>query len=208
MSKFQLLALPYAYEALEPHFDKETMTIHHQRHHQAYVDNLNKAVAGSDAENETLENILRSVSKYSPAIRNNGGGHYNHSLFWETLSPTPRTQPEGQLAEAIKNTFGSLDELKAQIKQAGLGQFGSGWAWLFVKYNGSLGVAATANQDNPLMDTNVTNQGYPILGVDVWEHAYYLKYQNKRADYLDAFWSVLDWSVIEKKYAEIITKLQ
>ncbi|GAA0875667.1 superoxide dismutase [Wandonia haliotis] len=208
MSKFQLPALPYAYEALEPHFDKETMTIHHQRHHQAYVDNLNKAVAGSDAENETLENILRSVSKYSPAIRNNGGGHYNHSLFWETLSPTPRTQPEGQLAEAIKNTFGSLDELKAQIKQAGLGQFGSGWAWLFVKYNGSLGVAATANQDNPLMDTNVTNQGYPILGVDVWEHAYYLKYQNKRADYLDAFWSVLDWSVIEKKYAEIITKLQ
>ncbi len=208
MSKFQLPALPYAYEALEPHFDKETMTIHHQRHHQAYVDNLNKAVAGSDAENETLENILRSVSKYSPAIRNNGGGHYNHSLFWETLSPTPQTQPEGQLAEAIKNTFGSLDELKAQIKQAGLGQFGSGWAWLFVKYNGSLGVAATANQDNPLMDTNVTNQGYPILGVDVWEHAYYLKYQNKRADYLDAFWSVLDWSVIEKKYAEIITKLQ
>lgn len=208
MSKFQLPALPYAYEALEPHFDKETMTIHHQRHHQAYVDNLNKAVAGSDAENETLENILRSVSKYSPAIRNNGGGHYNHSLFWETLSPTPQTQPEGQLAEAIKNTFGSLDELKAQIKQAGLGQFGSGWAWLFVKYNGSLGVAATANQDNPLMDTNATNQGYPILGVDVWEHAYYLKYQNKRADYLDAFWSVLDWSVIEKKYAEIITKLQ
>lgn len=208
MSKFQLPALPYAYEALEPHFDKETMTIHHQRHHQAYVDNLNKAVVGSDAENETLENILRSVSKYSPAIRNNGGGHYNHSLFWETLSPTPQTQPEGQLAEAIKNTFGSLDELKAQMKQAGLGQFGSGWAWLFVKYNGSLGVAATANQDNPLMDTNVTNQGYPILGVDVWEHAYYLKYQNKRADYLDAFWSVLDWSVIEKKYAEIITKLQ
>ena len=208
MSKFQLPALPYAYEALEPHFDKETMTIHHQRHHQAYVDNLNKAVAGSDAENETLENILRTVSKYSPAIRNNGGGHYNHSLFWEILSPTPQIQPEGQLAEAIKNTFGSLDELKAQIKQAGLGQFGSGWAWLFVKYNGSLGVAATANQDNPLMDTNLTNQGYPILGVDVWEHAYYLKYQNKRADYLDAFWSVLDWSVIEKKYAEIIAKLQ
>jgi superoxide dismutase, Fe-Mn family len=208
MSKFQLPVLPYAYEALEPHFDKETMSIHHTRHHQAYVDNLNKAINGTDAENESLENILRNISKYSPAVRNNGGGHYNHSLFWEILSPTPKTAPEGKLAEEINSVFGGLDALKAQIKQAGLGQFGSGWAWLFVKYNGSIGVVATANQDNPLMDTNLTNQGFPILGVDVWEHAYYLKYQNKRADYLDAFWSVLNWAAVEKNYKEVLSKIK
>jgi Fe-Mn family superoxide dismutase len=208
MSKFQLPVLPYAYEALEPHFDKETMSIHHTRHHQAYVDNLNKAINGTDAENESLENILRNISKYSPAVHNNGGGHYNHSLFWEILSPTPKTAPEGKLAEEINSVFGGLDALKAQIKQAGLGQFGSGWAWLFVKYNGSIGVVATANQDNPLMDTNLTNQGFPILGVDVWEHAYYLKYQNKRADYLDAFWSVLNWAAVEKNYKEVLSKIK
>ncbi|VTP91524.1 superoxide dismutase [Sphingobacterium daejeonense] len=205
---YTLPELPYAYDALEPHFDKETMTIHHTRHHQAYVDNLNKAIGEKGLEEETLEDVLKTISKYSPAIRNNGGGHYNHTLFWETLSPTPKTEPEGKLAEEIKTVFGGLDELKAQIKQAGLGQFGSGWAWLFVKYNGTIGIAATANQDNPLMDTNITNQGYPILGVDVWEHAYYLKYQNKRADYLDAFWSVLDWSSVEKKYAEALAKVK
>jgi len=199
--------LPYAYEALEPYFDKETMTIHHQRHHQAYVDNLNKAIAGTGAEKEPLENILRNISKYNTAVRNNGGGHYNHSLFWEILSATPKKAPEGKLEQDINAVFGGLDELKAQIKQAGLGQFGSGWAWLFIKYNGTLGISATPNQDNPLMDINVTNQGYPILGVDVWEHAYYLKYQNKRADYLDAFWSVLDWNAVEKKYNEILAKL-
>lgn len=210
MNSFQLPALPYAYEALEPNFDKETMIIHHTRHHQAYVDNLNKAVAGTDAESKTLEDILRHISKYSPAVRNNGGGHYNHSLFWQILSPatTRQTAPTGKLAEEINTVFGSPEELKAQIKQAGLGQFGSGWAWLFVKYNGTLGIAATANQDNPLMDTNIINQGYPILGVDVWEHAYYLKYQNKRADYLDAFWSVLDWSAVEKNYQEAISKIK
>lgn len=205
---YTLPQLPYAYDALEPYFDKETMTIHHQRHHQAYVDNLNKAVAGTTAESETLENLLRHISKYSPAVRNNGGGHYNHSLFWETLSATPNTTPEGELAEAIKATFSSLDELKAQIKQAGLGQFGSGWAWLVVKYSGSLAVSATPNQDNPLMDVNLTTQGYPILGVDVWEHAYYLKYQNKRADYLDAFWSVLDWKAVEKNYEKALAKVK
>lgn len=209
MSSFELPALPYAYEALEPHFDTETMTIHHSRHHQAYVDNLNKAIAGTEAEDKSLEEILRNISKYSPAVRNNGGGHYNHSLFWKILFPAIQpTAPKGELAEKINTIFGSLDELKAQIKQAGLGQFGSGWAWLFVKYNGSLGISATANQDNPLMDTNITNQGYPILGVDVWEHAYYLKYQNKRADYLDAFWSVLDWSAVEKNYEEAISKIK
>lgn len=204
---YTLPALPYALDALEPYFDKETMTIHHQRHHQAYVDNLNKSIAGTAAENEPLENILRNISKYSAVVRNNGGGHYNHSLFWETLSATPKKGPEGKLAEEIKAVFGSLDDVKNQLKQAGLGQFGSGWAWLFVKHNGTLGISATPNQDNPLMDINVTNQGYPILGIDVWEHAYYLKYQNKRADYLDAFWSVIDWSVVEKKYNEVLAKL-
>ncbi|WP_352423093.1 superoxide dismutase [Proteiniphilum sp.] len=202
---YTLPELPYAYDALEPHFDTTTMTIHHQRHHQAYVDNLNKAIAGTDAESKELEDILKEVSKYAPAVRNNGGGHYNHSFFWKILSATPKTAPTGKLAEEINTHFGSLDELKAQVKQAGLGQFGSGWAWLLVKSDGSLAVAATPNQDNPLMDTSA-NQGCPILGVDVWEHAYYLKYQNKRADYLDAFWSVLDWAVVEKNYEQALSK--
>ncbi|SRR5690554_330443 len=202
---YKLPELPYAYEALEPHFDTETMTIHHQRHHQAYVDNLNKAIAGTDAESKELEEIMKEVSNYAPAVRNNGGGHYNHSLFWKILSGSPKTAPTGKLAEEINKTFGSLDELKAKIKQAGLGQFGSGWAWLVVKDDGTLAVVATPNQDNPLMDVNPANQGRPILGVDVWEHAYYLKYQNKRADYLDAFWSVLDWSAVEKNYEEALS---
>lgn len=202
---YTLPQLPYAYDALEPHFDTQTMTIHHQRHHQAYVDNLNKAIAGTEAENKGLEEILKEVSKYSPAARNNGGGHYNHSLFWKILSGSPKTAPTGKLADEINKTFGSLDELKAQVKQAGLGQFGSGWAWLVVKADGSLAVVATPNQDNPLMDVNPDKKGSPILGVDVWEHAYYLKYQNKRADYLDAFWSVLDWSAVEKNYEEALS---
>ncbi|WMI68133.1 superoxide dismutase [Mangrovimonas sp. YM274] len=202
---FVLPELPYAYDALDSYFDKETMTIHHQRHHQGYVNNLNQAVADGGLEGETLEGLLRNVSKYSTAVRNNGGGHYNHSLFWSILSPSPKTAPEGKLAEEIITTFGSLDGLKAQLSQAGLKQFGSGWAWLYVKHNGKLAVSGTANQDNPLMDTNATDQGFPILGVDVWEHAYYLKYQNKRADYLEAFWSVLDWAAVEKKYEEVLT---
>lgn len=204
---YTLPELPYAYDALAPHFDKETMNIHHTRHHQAYVDNLNKAIAGTVGETKELEEILKEVSGYTPAVRNNAGGHYNHSLFWKILSPTARATPGGKLAEEINKVFGSLDELKTQIKKAGLGQFGSGWAWLLVKYNGTLSVSATANQDNPLMDTNLTNQGYPILGVDVWEHAYYLKYQNKRADYLDAFWAVLDWNVVETNYEEALAKV-
>ncbi|WP_343558661.1 superoxide dismutase [Sphingobacterium sp.] len=207
MSKFQLPDLPYTYEALEPYFDRETMTIHHQKHHQAYVDNLNKALIGTSAEDLELEDILAQVSQYSPAVRNNAGGHYNHSLFWQILSAAPKTTPTGKLANQIDATFGSLDEVKTKIKNAGLGQFGSGWSWLYLKYNGTLDVVATANQDNPLMDTQLTSRGVPILGVDVWEHAYYLKYQNKRADYLDAFWSVLDWSAVEKRYEDMIGKL-
>lgn len=185
---------------MEPHFDTETMIIHHTRHHQAYIDNLNKALTDIGGETEKLEDLLKTISKYTPAVRNNAGGHYNHSLFWNTLSATPRISPEGKLEEEINKEFGSLEELKAKIKQAGLGQFGSGWVWLVLKHNGTLTISATANQDNPLMDTNMTNQGYPILGIDVWEHAYYLNYQNKRADYLDAFWKVLDWSQVEKNY--------
>ncbi len=207
MHKFQLPQLPYAYAALEPYFDRETMTIHHQKHHQAYVDNLNKALEGTESEADGLLDILTSVSKYSPAVRNNAGGHFNHTLFWEILSPNPKTVPTGKLADEINAAFGSLDQLKAQIKNAGLGQFGSGWSWLYVKHSGALDVAATPNQDNPLMDTQLTSRGFPILGVDVWEHAYYLKYQNKRADYLDAFWSLLDWSVVEQKYEAVIASL-
>ncbi|WP_297094722.1 superoxide dismutase [uncultured Draconibacterium sp.] len=207
MSKFNLPALPYATDALEPHFDNETMTIHHQRHHQAYVTNLNNAVEGTEAENKSLEEIIREVSKYSKAVRNNGGGHYNHSLFWEILSPTPQAAPTGKLAEQVAAAFGDIDTLKAEIKKAGLTQFGSGWAWLYVKADGSVAVTATPNQDNPLMDLESGDKGFPILGVDVWEHAYYLKYQNKRADYLDAFWSVLDWASVEKKYEEALSKL-
>ncbi len=200
--------LPYAYDALEPHFDKETMIIHHQRHHQAYVDNLVDAIAETSVGFKKLEEILQEISTMPATIRNNGGGHYNHSLFWKILSPTPQATPTGKLAEAIDKTFGSLDQLKEKVKQAGLTQFGSGWAWLIVKEDGTLSVVSTPNQDNPLMDINPAKQGYPILGVDVWEHAYYLKYQNKRGDYLDAFWSVLDWSAVERNYKEAFTKIK
>ncbi len=208
MSTFTLPQLPYAYDALEPFIDQETMTIHHQRHHQAYVDNLNAALKASDETSDDLDSILQRISEYSPAVRNNGGGHFNHSLFWETLSPQPKLVPEGKLAEAINSTFGNLETFKAEMKKAGLGQFGSGWVWLFVKFSGSLAIASTPNQDNPMMDIQSANRGFPILGIDVWEHAYYLAYQNKRADYLDSFWSVLDWSAIERKYEEALAKIK
>lgn len=206
--KYTLPELPYAHDALEPHIDSETMTIHHSKHHQGYVDKLNAAIEGTDAANETLEDTLRSISKYGPGVRNNAGGHYNHTLFWNVLSPNAKTAPEGKLAEEINTVFGSLEKFKEQFTQAALTQFGSGWAWLFVKYNGTIGISATPNQDNPLMDTNITNQGFPIMGVDVWEHAYYLKYQNKRPDYLDAIWNVLDWTAVEKNYEEVLAKLK
>lgn len=208
MSTFTLPQLPYAYDALEPFIDQETMTIHHQRHHQAYVDNLNAALKASDETSDDLDSILQRISEYSPAVRNNGGGHFNHSLFWEILSPQPKLNPEGKLADAINSTFGNLETFKAEMKKAGLGQFGSGWAWLFVKFSGSLAIASTPNQDNPMMDIQSANRGFPILGIDVWEHAYYLAYQNKRADYLDSFWSVLDWSAIERKYEEALAKIK
>ncbi|XZF12358.1 superoxide dismutase [Chitinophagaceae bacterium MMS25-I14] len=193
-----LPALSYAFDALEPHIDAQTMQIHHDKHHQAYVDNLNKAIAGTDAENLSLEDLMANISKYPAAVRNNGGGHYNHSLFWTVLGANGG-QPEGDLANAINETFGSLDGLKEKMNTAGATRFGSGWAWLIVK-DGKLEVCSTPNQDNPVMDIAEV-KGTPILGIDVWEHAYYLKYQNKRPDYLAAIWNVINWAEVAKRYS-------
>lgn len=198
---FTLPALPYAFDALEPHIDKATMEIHHDKHHQAYVDGLNKALEGKEDANLSLEEILAKVSSYPPAVRNNGGGHYNHSLFWTILSPEAQTTPDGDLAAAIDETFGSFDELKKKLKEAGATRFGSGWSWLVVDDAGKLVVTSTPNQDNPLMDVAEV-KGTPILGIDVWEHAYYLKFQNKRPAYLDEIFSVICWGAIGTRYAE------
>lgn len=197
---FELEALPYAADALEPHIDKTTMEIHHDRHHQAYVDNLNKAIAGTEAENLSLLDIIKNVSKYSAAVRNNGGGHYNHSLFWKVLGPNAGGAPTGELAEAINATFGSFDELKKQLQAAGATRFGSGWAWLIVGADGKLAVTSTPNQDNPLMDVAEV-KGTPVLGIDVWEHAYYLKFQNKRPAYLEEIFNVINWDAVAQNYA-------
>ena len=193
-----LPALGYAFDALEPHIDALTMQIHHDRHHQAYVDNLNKALAGTDGEGKSLEELMANISKYPAAVRNNGGGHWNHSLFWEILGPSG-SQPSGALADAINSAFGSLDALKEKMNTAGTTRFGSGWAWLIVK-DGKLDVCSTPNQDNPLMDIAEV-KGTPILGIDVWEHAYYLKYQNRRAEYLGAFWNVVNWSKVAERFS-------
>lgn len=193
---FTLPALPYAFDALEPHIDTLTMQIHHGKHHQAYVDNLNKAVAGTPNEGKTIEELVAVAGTLSAAIRNNGGGHWNHSFFWESMAPSAGGTPSGALADAITGAFGSFDAFKEKFAAAGLGRFGSGWAWLIVK-DGKLEISSTPNQDNPLMDVAEV-KGKPVLGVDVWEHAYYLKYQNKRADYLTAFYNVVNW----KKAAE------
>lgn len=202
----ELPALPYAKEALEPHIDALTMEIHHGRHHKAYVDNLNKAIAGNAAlEAKSLEALISDLASVPDAIRgpvrNNGGGHWNHSFFWKLMGPNRGGTPTGDLAAAINAAFGSFDEFKAKFEAAGLGRFGSGWAWLVVN-GGKLEIASTPNQDNPLMGKAISGvEGKAILGVDVWEHAYYLKYQNKRADYLKAFWSVVDWNTVSALYA-------
>ena len=193
----QLPDLQYAFNALEPHIDATTMEIHHDRHHKAYVDNLNKAIDGTDAANLSLEDLMANISKYPAGVRNNGGGHYNHTLFWEILGPNGGA-PSGELAEAINSAFGSLDALKEKMNTAGATRFGSGWAWLIVK-DGKLEVTSTPNQDNPLMDVAEV-KGTPILGIDVWEHAYYLKYQNKRPDYIEAWWKVVNWDFVQKRY--------
>ncbi len=196
---FTLPALPYAPDALEPHIDKQTMEIHHGKHHQAYVDNLNKAIAGTEHENKTLEQLVANAGKISPAVRNNGGGHWNHSFFWEILTGKGG-KPDGMLADTINSAFGSLESLQEKVNTAGTTRFGSGWAWLIVK-DGKLEVSSTPNQDNPLMDA-ADVKGTPILGIDVWEHAYYLKYQNKRPDYLKAVWNVINWSKVGEHFAK------
>ncbi|MBL7754643.1 MAG: superoxide dismutase [Chitinophagaceae bacterium] len=196
---FTLPALPYAHEALEPHFDTLTMQIHHGKHHQAYVDNLNKALDGTEHAGKSLEELMAMISKLPPAVRNNGGGHYNHSLFWQILSPNGGGAPEGALADAINSQLGGMDKFKADFNNAGMTRFGSGWAWLCVKADKTLCVCSTPNQDNPMMDI-ADCPGTPILGADVWEHAYYLHYQNRRADYLNAFWSVVNWAEVGRRY--------
>ena len=195
---FTVPALPYAYEALEPHIDVTTMHIHHDKHHQAYVDNLNKAVAGTQNENKSIEELIKNAGSISPSVRNNGGGHWNHSFFWESLAPNAGGNPEGKLLDAVNEAFGSLDSLKEKFNAAGLTRFGSGWAWLGLK-EGKLVICSTPNQDNPLMDVAECKCN-PLLGCDVWEHAYYLKYQNKRADYLTAFWNVVNWKKVAERF--------
>ncbi len=204
-AQFKQTPLPYAYDALEGSIDGMTMEIHYLKHGAAYTANLNKAIAGTAQEKESITQILSHVSKLSPAIRNNAGGHYNHELFWTILTPEKNTQPSDKLSEAIDATFGSMDEFKARMSKAGADRFGSGWAWLSVDKNGKLFVSSTPNQDNPLMDV-VDEKGTPILGIDVWEHAYYLKYQNKRADYLSAIWNVLNWKEVSKRYDDALSK--
>lgn len=193
---FELPKLAYAYNALEPHIDARTMEIHHTKHHQAYITNLNNAIAGTDAEKLSVEEICKNISKYPVAVRNNGGGHYNHTLFWTLMAPNAGGAPSGELASAIDAAFGSLDEFKKQFAAAGAGRFGSGWAWLIVK-DSKLAITSTPNQDNPLMDIAEV-KGTPILALDVWEHAYYLNYQNRRPDYITAFWNVVNWEEVSK----------
>lgn len=195
---FTLPALPYAHDALEPNIDTLTMQIHHGKHHQAYVDNLNKAIAGTPNENKSLEELVKAAGSISPAVRNNGGGHWNHTFFWESLAPNAGGKPSGKLAAAIDTAFGSFDEFKTKFNAAGATRFGSGWAWLIVK-DGKLEISSTPNQDNPLMDVAEV-KGTPLLGVDVWEHAYYLKYQNKRPDYLAAIWNAINWKKVEERF--------
>ncbi len=191
--------LPYAYDALEPHIDKLTMEIHHDKHHQAYVDKVNAALAGTPLENATIDDVLKDLAQVPEdkrtAVKNNGGGHYNHTLFWESMSADGGGAPEGALAQAIDSAFGSFADFQAKLKEAGVNQFGSGWSWL-VHDGSSLAVVPSANQDNP-----ISNGKTPLLGVDVWEHAYYLKYQNRRPDYLDAWWNTVDWSTVAERFA-------
>ncbi|KQM79144.1 superoxide dismutase [Pedobacter sp. Leaf216] len=200
---FELPALHYATDALEPHIDKTTMEIHHDKHHQAYVTNLNKALEGKPEASSSIEEIVKNISKYPAAVRNNGGGHYNHSLFWNVLGPNKGGEPTGDLAKAINETFGSFADLKTKLQEAGATRFGSGWAWLSVGADKKLQVSSTPNQDNPLMDIAEV-KGTPIFGIDVWEHAYYLKYQNKRPDYLAAIWNAVNWDAVAELYKKAL----
>lgn len=196
---FELPKLPYTFNALEPHIDARTMEIHHGKHHNAYVTNLNAAIAGTDAEKLSIEEICKNISKYPVAVRNNGGGHYNHTLFWNIMAPNAGGVPTNEVGKAIEAEFGSFDNFKTQFAAAGATRFGSGWAWLCVK-EGKLAVCSTPNQDNPLMDLPDTCKGTPVLGMDVWEHAYYLHYQNRRPDYISAFFNVINWNKVNELY--------
>jgi len=198
---FALPKLPYAHRALEPHIDTMTMELHHGKHHQAYVNNLNQAIAGSDLDNEPITAILKNVSQHGVAVRNNGGGHYNHTFFWTILSPEGGGLPSGAIADAIYQRFGSFDQFKEDFSAAAATQFGSGWAWLYVTDHGELNICSTPNQDNPLMDVvPAEHRGTPLLGIDVWEHAYYLHYQNRRPEYIAAFWHLVNWQEVAKRF--------
>ncbi|MEM6802244.1 MAG: superoxide dismutase [Bacteroidota bacterium] len=197
---FTLPELPYAHDALEPHIDSRTMQIHHGKHHNGYTNKLNAAIEGTDLAGKSIEDILANVSSASTGVRNNGGGYYNHCLFWEVMSPNGGGEPSGALADAINAAFGSFDEFKAAFSSAAGTRFGSGWAWLIKKADGSLAVTSTPNQDNPLMDI-AEEKGTPLLGIDVWEHAYYLNYQNRRPDYVGAFFNVINWDKVAEKFA-------
>jgi len=205
-AQFTQAPLPYAYNALEPFVDAQTMEIHFSKHHAAYVANLNSALSESAPSPQTdLESILANISKYSAAVRNNGGGHYNHTLFWDIMTPNKDTKPSAALSKAIDAAFGDMEQFKAQLNKAAATRFGSGWAWLLVTADKKLAISSTPNQDNPLMDIAEV-KGTPILGIDVWEHAYYLKYQNRRGDYLQALWSVINWNAVSARFDKAMAK--
>lgn len=195
--------LPYGYDALEPYIDAQTMELHYSKHHNGYFNKLQNAAKGTEVENMSLSDVFKNISQYPKGIRNNGGGHFNHSLFWSIMGPNKGGQPSGKLMEAINKHFGSFDAFKEKFEKAALGRFGSGWAWLIVKNDKSIAITDTPNQDNPLMDV-VEENGMPILGIDVWEHAYYLKYQNRRPEYVSAFWNVVNWDEVNRKYEELV----
>ncbi|MBI2269872.1 MAG: superoxide dismutase [Bacteroidetes bacterium] len=197
---FTLPPLPYPKDALEPYIDAKTMDIHHEKHHGTYVTKLNEAIVNTEADQMNIENILKNISNYSPAVRNNAGGHYNHSMFWMLLSPGEGGNPSGRLSDAINSAFTSFDEFKKKFTEAATGRFGSGWAWLIKNSSGKLEICSTPNQDNPLMDNGEYPKGFPVLGLDVWEHAYYLKYQNRRPDYITAWWNIINWKEAEKRF--------
>lgn len=197
MAKFELPQLPYGYDALEPYIDKMTMEIHHTKHHNAYVTNLNKVLEGTDAEGKSLEDLMSQISKYPVGVRNNGGGHYNHSMFWLIMKKDGGGVPTGDVSNLINSAFGSFEQFKTKFSEAAVGRFGSGWAWLIAN-NGKVEITSTPNQDNPLMDV-AEKKGFPILGLDVWEHAYYLKYQNRRPEYIENWWNVINWEEVNRR---------
>jgi len=206
INKFEFRPLPYGYEALEPFIDKQTVEIHYSKHHKAYYDKFLNAIKDTEMETMDITDIFKNISKYPAAVRNNGGGYYNHTFYWEGMKPNGGILPEGKLSEVITKTFGSIEEFKKQFSEAGKTRFGSGWAWLSIDNKGNLFIYSTPNQDNPLMDIS-EKKGVPLLTMDVWEHAYYLKYQNKRPDYIDAFWNVVNWEEVTRRYETALKSL-